>query len=198
MMHAAGAPDCFVVVNGPEDGTEFPVARAPLFIGRDPGCTVNIRLDTAVQPRHARCAVVSDGYRIRSQDGAAVLVNGKPAGVFRSRIVRSGGYIQVGHTVLVLECSPDGLAHRSRGVDTQNDFVWAGREALRQLTRAARAVLRFLMRAGGRLLGSWLGVLAVLILLYTFWPWFRLWVNYLLGQVYARIIGAVVRNIFSG
>ncbi|HIJ64972.1 MAG TPA: hypothetical protein HPP77_03395 [Candidatus Hydrogenedentes bacterium] len=198
MRGGAGYPDCFVVVNGPEDGTEFPIARAPFFIGKDPACAVNVRLDTAVQPIHARCTVVSDGYRIRSKDGSTVLANGKPAGAVRSRIVRSGGWVQVGHTLLVLECSPDGLASRSRGIDTQNDFAWAAREAARKLASVGRGLFRIVVRAAGRLLGSWLGILAVLILLYMFWPWFRMWINYLLLWAYSNIVGAVLRRILSG
>lgn len=197
-MGAPGYPDCFIVINGPEDGTEFPIARAPFNIGQDPSCAVNVRLDTTVRPIHARATLVSDGYRIRSKEGVPVYVNGKPAGTIRSRIVRSGGVIQLGHTLLVLECAPDGLAGRSRGIDTANDFVWAAREGAHQFARLARAALRVALRTAARLVTSWMGVVAVLILLYTFWPWFHAWVNYLLQSVYYHLINSLIRRVFHG
>ena len=197
MIGAPEYPDCFIVINGPEDGTQFPIARAPFNMGQDPSCAVNIRLDTTVRPIHARATLVSDGYRIRSKDDVSVYVNGKPAGTIRSRIVRSGGVVQLGHTMLVLDCAPDGLASRSHGIDTASDFVWAAREGARQLARLARAALRVALRIAARLLSSWLGVLAALILLYTFWPWFHAWVNYLVQSAYYHLIQSLIRRIFG-
>ena len=78
-MRPAGYPDCFVVINGPEDGTEHPVVRAPFHIGRDPSCAAGVSLDTGVRPFHALVTVVADGYRVRRNDGAPVFVDGKRA-----------------------------------------------------------------------------------------------------------------------
>lgn len=134
-------PDMLEIINGPEDGTEFPINRAPVIVGRDPGCAVNVRLDETVQPLHARLTAVGDGYRVRKVRSGYLSVNGKPAGMIRSRILREGGILQVGNTELSLCCAPDGLARRSRGLPTENDFVWfvriVGGKLGRALWRAA-------------------------------------------------------------
>lgn len=189
MMRSAQYPDCLVVVNGPEDGAEFPIARTPLKIGRDAACVVNLRLDDAVRPVHAVVTVVSDGYRIRRADTAPVYVNGKRAGIFRSRIMRSGGIVQVGNTELCLECAPDGLASRSHGVIGEIDLSWTwplkqGFRTLLSLLLGILAVPYGILRS---LLRSWLVIIAVVILLYMFWPRFRhnvvYYLNYALWKV---------------
>ena len=173
-MRPAGHPDCFVIINGPEDGTEFPITRAPFFVGQDPSCAVNIRLDTGVRPHHARVTVVSDGYRVRSAEGAPVFVDGKRAGTIRSRIARSGGNIQVGHTLLALECAPDGLAGRSQGIVTESDFAWALHQGTRRLFDFASRLFGFVFRLLGHLLAHWkLATLVTLVALYLFFPPFR-------------------------
>ena len=118
------APDMLEVINGPEDGTEFPIARAPVIVGMDIGCEVNVRLDETIDPFHARLTVVSDGYRVRKIRGGKLAVNGKRTGVFRSRILREGDILEVGNTEFYLRCSPEGLAKRSRGLPTESDFFW--------------------------------------------------------------------------
>ena len=53
-------PDAFIVVNGPQDGTEFPIMRAPFNIGQDSTCAVNVRLDGAVRGFHATASQVGE------------------------------------------------------------------------------------------------------------------------------------------
>jgi len=185
-MIRAEFPDCFVVVNGPEDGTEFPVVRAPFHVGSDPSCAVNVRLDPDVRAVHARVTVVPDGYRIRRTDEAPVYVDGKRAGIFRSRVVRSGGMVQVGHTVVAVECQPDGLASRSRGIISESDLAFALRQAARGLVHASRGLLRSLHKLFGRLLGNWIAVAALVGLLYLLWPRFHYAVNRLILGLYYR------------
>jgi hypothetical protein len=126
------SPDLLEIINGPEDGTEFPINRAPVIVGADLGCAVNVRLDETVQRFHARLTSVGDGYRVRKIRGGNLTVNGKQAGVIRSRIIREGGILCVGRTELYLRCAPDGLAKRSRGLPTENDLVWLLRVASRK------------------------------------------------------------------
>ena len=184
-------PDCFVVINGPEDGTEFPIVRAPFYVGCDASCAVNVRLDDGVRHFHALVSVVSDGYRIRRNDEAPVYVNGKRAGMLRSRIVRSGGRIQVGNTLLSVECAPDGLASRSHGIDTQGDLGWVATQIARGVFRLGAGLVRLVTRVFGRLLGSWVGVGALFILLYATWPSFRYHVQHLVFLVYYRLYALV-------
>jgi hypothetical protein len=196
-MRPAGYPDCLIVVNGPEDGAEFPVVRAPFHIGRDSACGANLRLDIAVRPFHALVSVVSDGYRVRRTERAPVYVDGKRAGMIRSRLLRSGGTLQVGDTQLVLECAPDGLASRSHGLVHESDLAWflrfAGRKALRIFT----ALLSLVMAIGGRILGSRMAIIAILVLMYFFVPPFHAVVNRFFAVVYYKIIMAVLERIFT-
>lgn len=186
-MRAAGQADCFVVVNGPEDGTEFPIVRAPFHIGHDGTCTVTLRLDKGIEDLHALVSVVSDGYRIRKSRDKAIYVNGRPAGALRSRIVRDGGMVQLGQTLLILECSPDGLARRTHGIATDSDLVWAVREGsltlLGFVTGAGHAVLRTLRR----IVTSWTAMIAIAIVLYIVWPQFRWSLQYAAMWVWLQI-----------
>ncbi|HOE65183.1 MAG TPA: FHA domain-containing protein [Candidatus Hydrogenedentes bacterium] len=169
----AGITDAFVVINGPEDGAEFPVVRAPLRIGQDIACEIPVRLDSDVRPVHALVTTVSDGYRVRQLDAAPVYVNGKRAGMFRSRIVRSGGIVQVGHTQLAVECVPDGLAARSHGIVSETDLGWLMEGFVRILGRSAMGTVRLLFGFLGKLRTNALLVAAILIALYFFVPSFR-------------------------
>lgn len=175
-MRAAGQADCFVIVNGPEDGTEYPVVRAPFYIGSHSSCPVQIRLDTDIEDHHALITVVSDGYRVRKTDRKPVLVDGKQAGSLRSRIVRNGGTIQVGSTLIAVDCSPDGLARRSRGIVYESDFGWAAQRGMKNAVHLVRRGVSFAFDLFRRILTSWLAILSILILLMVFWPAFRNWV----------------------
>ena len=186
-MSTSEYSDCFVVVNGPEDGTEFPVSRAPFYIGHDASCAVNVRLDTAVRARHAYLSVVSDGYRVRRSDTASVYVNGKRAGMLRSRIVRGGGLVQVGHTLLSLECASDGLASRSHGIGIESDFVWAMRQGGGALFHAGRGFVWLIARIFGRILGSWVALGAAFGVTYVMWPGFHAVVNAIFRYLYLRV-----------
>ncbi len=164
--------DHFEIVNGPEDGTEFPVTRTPVDIGHDPGCGVHVQLDSKVKLIHARVTVVSDGYRVRRLANAPVYVNGKRAGVVLARVVRTGGVVQVGETQLALQCSPDGLASRSHGMPSESNLGWALRIFYRKLMLGVRIVWRTLRSLLGRFF--WFAVLAAIVLglVAYFRPWY--------------------------
>ncbi|MBI5091666.1 MAG: hypothetical protein HZB26_04385 [Candidatus Hydrogenedentes bacterium] len=193
-MRVSGQPDTLFVVNGPEDGAEFPIVRAPFYVGQDPSCAVNLRLDTAIRECNALLTIVSEGYRVRRMDRSPVYVDGKRAGMFRSRIVRSGGSVQVGHTLLLLECSPDGLASRSHGIVSEGDFGWAVQKGLVGVVSGTGRLINSVLRVFGRLLTSWMALFSMAILLYVFWPWFHYTVNGLVRILYSRILGF----LFSG
>jgi hypothetical protein len=167
-MRAAGQPDAFVVINGPEDGFEHTVVRAPFHIGRDETCTVLIRLDKAVAPHQALVTAVSEGYRIRNLGPNRVSVDGKPASMFRSRILRNNGVLTVGHTQLALDCAPDGLAHRSQGIVGESDFGWAVQEALRAIGRGLQQTAGIAVSLLKRVLSNKLGIFAILFAVYFF------------------------------
>lgn len=169
MNHAAtpGHPDQFEIVNGPEDGTRFPVNRTPVDIGADGSCAIFIALDPEIARRHARVTVVSDGYRVRRLPGAGpVLVNGRRAGRLRSRVVRHGGTVRLGDTEICLIAAPDGLASRSYGLPQESDAAWT----LRLLTAHTLNVLglgRALLAGAVRLARRhWILTLAAVAFLY--------------------------------
>ncbi len=183
-MRAAGLPDSLTVINGPEDGAEFPIVRTPVAIGQNPGCSVQIRLDRSVQPVHVSLNTVSSGYRIRSASNAPVHVNGKRAGKVRSRIARSGDVIRIGHTELVLECAPDGLAGRSRGISTDGDFVFSIKTALSGIFNGSWRLIRSIMRFPLYILRTKkLMFLILFIGLYNFVPAFHFFVIFVIEFV---------------
>ena len=188
-MRTPGQPDCFQVVNGPEDGAEFPMVRSPIHMGHDPRCAICISLDASVVEDHALVSAVSDGYRIRRLSRAPVFVNGKRAGMIRSRVVCDGGTVQVGRTLLALECAPDGLACRSRGIVTESDSYWAARHVGGHLVRMGRSLLSTAAYFAGRILSSWWGMLGVLALLYLFVPGFRVFAQRLVYTAYWYVLG---------
>lgn len=140
-MKAAGMPDALTILNGPEDGTEFPITRRGFVVGRDPSCYVNVRLDHDIAAMHGRVTAVADGYRVRSIAGVPLFVNQLRAGILRSRVLRSGDVLRIGHTELVLECAPDGVASRARGLSFENDFTWAIRRSAASIFALSRAAL---------------------------------------------------------
>jgi hypothetical protein len=187
-MATAGEIDQIVIVNGPQDGTEFPIIRAPFDLGRDRSCTVHIDLDSSVQPLHARVSAVPKGYRIRNCGAGSVFVDAKRVRSYRSRVVRSRGLVQVGHTLLMVRCAPDGLAARSHHVIGQSDLIWLGQHALHEVFLALRSVCLWLYRLICRVLSSWMGVCAVLVLLYIFWPAGRTFVNDFVSRFYLGLL----------
>lgn len=175
---AIGRPDTITIVNGPEDGTAFPITQKRFHVGQEPGSHVTIRLDQSVQPFHAEVSVVADGYRFRASGAAPVFVRNRKAGILRSRIARHGDVVRVGHTLLCVDCTADGLASRSRGMPLEHDAVYLAKSFGAELGRGTASFLRFFFGSLRRLLGSWLGVSIVLVLLYFFWPAFHWRVNY--------------------
>ncbi|MCC6795672.1 MAG: hypothetical protein IT366_11195 [Candidatus Hydrogenedentes bacterium] len=186
-MRAAGQADCFVVVNGPEDGAEFPIVRAPFHIGHDGGCAVTLRLDKGIEDFHALVSVVSDGYRIRKARDKAIYVDGYPAGTLRSRIVRDGGMVQIGQTLLILDCSPDGLARRAHGISTDSDIVWAASEGFAHIAKLVKGTARFVFNIVRRIVTSWTAMVAIAFLLYVFYVPFRWRVQWVLQWAWLHI-----------
>ena len=175
-MIAEGTPDSLTVINGPEDGTEFPITQREFLIGRDSSCMVNPRLDTAIEGVHGRGSAVADGYSIRNSGGTPIYVNGRRAGVIRSRIARAGDVLRIGHTDLILECSADGVASRSRGIALESDAAWALRHAASYSVRFLRLMARVTMRSLSKLYRNKFLILMIAGLLYWFVPEFRHWV----------------------
>lgn len=171
--------DTMTVVNGPEDGTQFHIVRSPAFVGFHESCAINVRLDNSVHRRQAQLTPVSHGYRVRSTSNSPVYVNGKRASGIRSRIMRTGDTLTVGHTDLILECPACGLASRSRGIVTENDLVWAVRSGLYEVYRAIAAVLRFIGRIPLWFARNWKITLVVLVVAaFIAYPVFREYVFY--------------------
>ncbi len=189
-------PDLFEVLNGPEDGATFPLINARADMGSDPECCVLLRMDPGVMPRHARITVVSDGYRVRSLERPCVVVDGKPAGLIRSRIVRHGGVVRIGKTELALLCAPDGLASRSRGLPQESDLSWAIRVSAQHGASFFMAFWRGVRRLLGRLLVPVMLLVAVLVLIAIFLPglfvyirvytaWAFGWITYYFGRMFS-------------
>lgn len=185
--------DAFVVVNGPEDGTEFPVVRAPVRIGRDPDCAIHLRLDNTVQNVHAQLGAVSDGYRVRRTTPALVLADNRRVGAVRSRILRDGSVLRVGHTLLMLKCAPDGLASRSHGIVTESDLAWAAAQSFKW----GLAQLKGLLRAVGwmlrKLLRNWKIIVGLIVLAAILYPPFRYALFHTAQQIYYHILYAIRR-----
>lgn len=178
-MYAMAGADRFEIINGPEDGTEFPVTRAPFELGSDPGCTVNARMDEEIKLLHARANVVSRGYCVRSLHGAPVWVNGRRAGRIKSRVARDKDIVRIGRTEFMVHLAEGGLASRSYGLPVEGDF----RYAMRMVGRALAWLLGFFGRllSHGRIrallvIGVLVGVACVLFP--GFRAWFFFWMDY--------------------
>ena len=144
-MRTAGSPDAFIVINGPQDGAEFPIVDREVKIGQEHECAVRIQLDRNVQPLHAIATATGDGYRIRAASGTLLKVDGKSVGRLRSRLLKAGEVLTVGYTDLVLEIAPDGMARRSKGVKMPSDMTWAVRGMFKGLFGMTDKLGRFLM-----------------------------------------------------
>lgn len=165
-----GEPDRLEVVNGPEDGTVFPLTRTPFDIGSDPGCNVSLRLEPELRRIHARVTVVAEGYRIRKLGNGPVWVDNRKAGIVRSRVVRNGGIVRVGGTELCFVAAPEGLASRSYGLPQENDLSWAIRLLLRKLGRFVPAVFRFVQESSGGTLKMLIPLGILLLFIQYFFP----------------------------
>jgi hypothetical protein len=136
-------------------------------------------------------SVVSDGYRIRKARNKPIYVDGRPAGALKSRIVRDGGMVQIGQTLLILDCSPDGLARRTHGIATDSDIVWALSEGATQVLSFVRRATSLVFRIVRRIVTSWTAMLAIAFLLYVFWRPFHLWTNYWFWWIVYKFKNAV-------
>jgi hypothetical protein len=137
------AQDRLEVINGPEDGIDFPLARSPLDLGSAPSCAVQLRLDNRIRPHQVRISAVADGYRVRRMEPGVVRAAGRRVGFIRSRIVRSGEVLQVGNTQLHLHCEPEGLASRSVGLASESDLGWFCRYSATRVFCSARTAAKY-------------------------------------------------------
>ncbi len=171
-MNFMPTPDCLEVINGPEDGSEFPIIRTPIDVGADPLCALNLCLDQKIADQHARITVVSEGYRVRRLDKAPVWVNGEPTGMVYSRILRPGNILKLGDTELIFRCSPDGLAMRSRGVTTEGDLVWALKLVKKRIGYAVWQAYSFSSAIAGKFVTPFVIIsFALLALALLFWDY---------------------------
>lgn len=169
-MQREGESDRFEIVNGPEDGTEFPITRTPQDIGADTHCSVFVRLDPDVRRVHARITVVAEGYRVRKVGNGAVWVDGRRVGLVRSRIVRQGGIVKVGNTELCCCTAPDGLASRSYGLPQESDLGWALRLLSGALLRLVPGLFIFLRDTFGGSFKFLLPLLLIVVGVEYFYP----------------------------
>jgi hypothetical protein len=170
-MKLAGLPDTLMIINGPQDGIEFPITARTLAVGSEVGSGIQISLDSSVALHHAAVTPVGNGYRVRGLCNRIVSVGGKKAGRIKSRILRHGDILKVGHTELVLECSVDGLASRSEGISFENDLIWAARHFGKRVSLIGYHGLRYLGRIPYFLMRHWfLTGAAVSYLLYQYVP----------------------------
>lgn len=188
MSPVAQHHDTLAVINGPEDGTEFALTHRGFAVGADGNCAVNIRLDQLVREVHARAEVISEGYRFRSANGARLYVNNRPVGVIRSRIARHGDVLRVGGTDLVLTCGAEGLAHRSRGLRRQSDWIWAVRQTIGFIAGSCNSATRYIGNIVRFARRHWVLAAAIAFLIaYATIPAVREWGNSFLAR--ARAIG---------
>lgn len=175
-----GIYDEFEIINGPEDGSAYPVTRVPCHVGADPECMLHIATDPEVRRLHARVTAASGGYRFRLAEGELLEVNGRRAGRLVSRIARAGDIVRAGNTFLVVKCVSEGLANRSRGIAPDSDLAFALGLVPRRLRLGARMAWRVVKRLCGNMLSLLITVLALLALLSFFLPGLRYTVAYYL------------------
>jgi len=194
-MNGVFHSDVFEIVNGPEDGTQFPVVRTPATLGRDATCVLQPRFDRSVELVHCRVTAVSGGYRIRAATGAPVHVDGKRAGLVRSRVVREGGIVRTGQTEFILRTAPEGLASRSLGMPSESDLGWVLRLAGRAHYRVFRGLFGLLRGLGTGLkvlffVGLIIGIAALFqpsVLIYVRFAF--TWVRYYFQLGYFQLFG---------
>lgn len=143
--------DYLEIVNGPEDGVRYLVTNAAVDVGSADDAGIHLRLDPQIDAKHARLSVISNGYRVRQLGGGEVRVNGKRAGLIRSRVLRSGDELRLGQTSLVLVCAPGGYAMRSHGVQVESDLIWACRAAIRHSWTGTKKLARIIGYVGRRI-----------------------------------------------
>lgn len=196
-MMDQGYADALAVINGPEDGAEFALTRSPITIGQAADCAVVVRLDNTIQDKHATATAVAGGYRIRSAAGGPVYVGGKRTGSVRSRVLRPGEVLRIGHTEFVLECAPGGLASRSRGLSIESDGIWFLRKLIGLFAAIVGSIigLLFSILRGVQRRWTWIAIPGFAFL-FWFAPPFRDFVyrliNTVLGilrEIIARVTG---------
>ncbi len=175
--------DTFVVINGPEDGAEFTVSRSPIDVGSDGSANIVLRLDDGVELKHCHLNAENGGYRVRGMGKGRAYVNGKRVGLVRSRIAKDGHVIQIGNTMMVLECAPDGLASRNRGVGAAADLLWAIRTFATESWRAVSALSRLTWEMLRSFYSSWLAIGIILAIVYFTVPAFKYRVDNFAGWV---------------
>ncbi|HIA47413.1 MAG TPA: hypothetical protein EYN96_05450 [Candidatus Hydrogenedentes bacterium] len=182
-MRSAGSPDVFIVLNGPQDGTEFPVGASAIQIGQEGSCTVNLLLDQDVQPIHATATAMGKGYTIRATTNSPVIVEGKKATRFKSRVLGSGEIMRVGYTDLMLECSPDGMSSRSQGIALQNDFGWAAKNLVKIAFRILEQLGRLMLLLPKFAMRHWFITIILIVILAGYVP--------VIGNIFDQIVDRV-------
>ena len=186
--------DTFVVVNGPEDGAEFTVSRSPVHVGSDSNSHIVLRLDNGVELEHCKLSAENGGYRVRGVGKGRSYVDGKRVGLVRSRIAKEGSTVQIGNTMMVLECAPDGLARRNRGVGPAADLIWAVRTLVTESWRAVSGLSRLIFDMLRSFYSSWIAIAIILAIVYFTVPAFKYradnfigWVRYTVTNVYYSV-----------
>jgi len=114
--------------------------------------------------------------------------------MIRSRILREGQVLQVGNTELCLQCAPEGLAKRSRGLPAESDLVWC----IRILGAKAWAALCWFGSPSGRRARFWRFLLVAFIAAAAagyFRPGLLAEIRYYLALYWSRILEQVMMQI---
>ena len=188
-MRAAGMPDVFIVMNGPQDGAEFPIGSPAIQIGSENSCAVNLQLDQNVQGVHAIATAMGSGYTIRATTNAPVIVEGKKATQMKSRVIRPGEMMRVGYTDLLLECSPDGMSSRSQGISVQNDFGFAANNIGKSLLGILKLLWRLVLLIPKWAMRHWILTIIILFVASKYLPG--------LDRIFDTVFGEIVGRINS-
>jgi signal transduction histidine kinase/pSer/pThr/pTyr-binding forkhead associated (FHA) protein len=87
-----------IVIKGPDEGKQFPLAGETILIGRDPASKIRMN-DTEVSRRHAELVRTADGYRVVDKGSAnGTYVNSQAV---KDALLRPNDRVQVGQSVFV-------------------------------------------------------------------------------------------------
>jgi Nif-specific regulatory protein len=108
------------IIAGPLAGQTFPLADAPLTVGRDRASTVHLR-DLAVSRQHCLIERADGGYRLRDLESRhGTFVNGVPV---RERLLAEGDLITLGGSVFLFQQDEAGSGPGSAAVLDGDDFI---------------------------------------------------------------------------
>jgi pSer/pThr/pTyr-binding forkhead associated (FHA) protein len=93
--------DVLEVINGPEDGRQFPLVEDSFLLGRGSEATLALPPDPSLSRRHARLTRVAGSYVLEDLDSLqGTMVNGRR--LTEPTTVQYGDWILLGSTVLEL------------------------------------------------------------------------------------------------